>query len=47
MVGLPDYQNYVRHVAARHPGRKAMTEAEFVRERTARRYEGKGAGRCC
>ncbi len=47
MVGLPDYQRYVAHVAARHPGKIAMTKAEFVAERTARRYEGRGVGRCC
>lgn len=47
MVGLPDYQRYVAHVAARHPGKRAMTRAEFVAERTARRFEGRGSGRCC
>ena len=47
MVGLPDYNNYVMHLQTRHPGKPVMTKAEFVAERTARRYEGKGAGRCC
>jgi uncharacterized short protein YbdD (DUF466 family) len=47
MVGLPDYGNYVTHVRTRHPGQPVMTKAEFVAERTSRRYEGKGAGRCC
>ena len=47
MVGLPDYQRYVAHVAAQHPGKPIMTKAEFVAERTARRFEGRGAGRCC
>ena len=47
MIGLPDYERYVAHVHARHPGRPVMTRAEFVAERTARRYEGRGAGRCC
>ena len=47
MVGLPDYRRYVAHRLARHPGEAVMTEAEFVRERTRRRYEGAGAGRCC
>jgi uncharacterized short protein YbdD (DUF466 family) len=47
MVGLPDYENYVTHLQTRHPGKPVMTKAEFVAERTARRYEGKGAGRCC
>jgi uncharacterized short protein YbdD (DUF466 family) len=47
MVGLPDYDRYVAHVRARHPDRPVMDRAAFVAERTARRYEGGGAGRCC
>jgi uncharacterized short protein YbdD (DUF466 family) len=47
MVGLPDYRRYVAHRLARHPGEAVMTEAEFVRERTQRRYEGGGFCRCC
>jgi uncharacterized short protein YbdD (DUF466 family) len=47
MVGLPDYDRYVAHNRSRHPGTKVMDRAEFVAERTARRYEGGGAGRCC
>ncbi len=47
MVGLPDYRRYVAHRLDRHPGEAVMTETEFVRERTRRRYEGGVAGRCC
>jgi uncharacterized short protein YbdD (DUF466 family) len=47
MVGLPDYRRYVAHVAARHPGQAPMSEAEFVAERTRRRFEGGSMGRCC
>jgi uncharacterized short protein YbdD (DUF466 family) len=47
MVGLPDYDRYVAHNRLRHPGKPVMNRAEFVAERTARRYEGGGAGRCC
>ena len=47
MVGLPDYERYVAHNRTRHPGKPVMSRAEFVAERTARRYEGRGAGRCC
>lgn len=47
MVGLPDYRRYVEHRLARHPELPIMTEAEFVRERTTRRYDGNGPGRCC
>jgi uncharacterized short protein YbdD (DUF466 family) len=47
MIGLPDYDRYIAHVRAKHPGRPVMTRAQFVAERTDRRYEGRGAGRCC
>jgi uncharacterized short protein YbdD (DUF466 family) len=47
MVGLPDYGRYVSHVEIHHPGQPVMSRAEFVAERTARRFDGKGPGRCC
>jgi uncharacterized short protein YbdD (DUF466 family) len=47
MIGLPDYERYAAHVRAHHPDRHVMSRAEFVAERMARRYEGRGAGRCC
>jgi uncharacterized short protein YbdD (DUF466 family) len=47
MIGLPDYDRYAAHVRTHHPARRVMSRAEFVAERTARRYEGRGAGRCC
>jgi uncharacterized short protein YbdD (DUF466 family) len=47
MVGLPDYERYVAHNRTRHPGKPVMSRAEFVAERTTRRYEGGGGGRCC
>ncbi len=47
MVGLPDYQRYVAHRRARHPGAPVMSRPEFVAERMARRFEGGGPGRCC
>ena len=49
MVGLPDYEVYLTHRRAAHPGEPAMSREEFHRERTDRRYGG-GAdriGRCC
>ncbi len=45
-VGLPDYENYVRHLREHHPGRRVPDYAEFHRERTLARYRG-GGGRCC
>jgi uncharacterized short protein YbdD (DUF466 family) len=46
MIGLPDYETYLAHRRAAHPGEPAMSRDEFHRERTARRY-GDGASRCC
>jgi uncharacterized short protein YbdD (DUF466 family) len=46
MVGLPDYERYLAHRHARHPGEPAMSRAEFHRERTERRF-GAGTSRCC
>ncbi|HEX8192690.1 MAG TPA: YbdD/YjiX family protein [Allosphingosinicella sp.] len=46
MVGLPDYDRYLAHRRARHPGEPAMSRAEFHRERTERRF-GAGTSRCC
>jgi uncharacterized short protein YbdD (DUF466 family) len=48
MVGLPDYDNYVAHMASRHPGQPPMSREEFFRDRQNARYGGKGhIGRCC
>lgn len=47
MVGLPDYDDYLRHMAARHPEAPVMDRVAFFRERQQARYGGKGGGRCC
>lgn len=46
MVGVPDYDNYVRHVRTTHPDRPVMTYEEFFRNRQESRYGGR-IGRCC
>lgn len=46
MVGLPDYQAYVDHVRAHHPGREPMAHEVFFSERLQARY-GNGRSRCC
>ena len=49
MVGVPDYDAYAAHRRAAHPGEPGMSPAEFLEERTERRFGG-GAdriGRCC
>lgn len=47
MVGMPSYDAYVAHMAARHPDREPMDEVAFFRERQQARYGGKNGGRCC
>jgi uncharacterized short protein YbdD (DUF466 family) len=49
MVGIPDYDAYVEHRKAIHPGKPVMSYEEFFRERQDSRYGGKNGriGRCC
>ncbi|UJP06521.1 MAG: YbdD/YjiX family protein [Nitrosomonas sp.] len=46
MVGVPDYDAYVKHMQITHPDRPIMTHEQFFRERQEARYGGK-VGRCC
>ncbi len=46
LVGMPDYDAYVRHLRTRHPEREAMSRDQFFRSRQEARYGG-GTGRCC
>lgn len=45
-IGLPDYDAYVAHVRAHHPGAEPMTREAFAIERMQARY-GRGRSRCC
>lgn len=47
LVGLPDYDAYVRHIHQHHPERTPMTRTQFFRERQEARYGGKQGGKCC
>lgn len=47
MVGLPDYDAYLRHMRQHHPGDPAMDRVAFFRERQEARYGGKNGGKCC
>ena len=48
MVGLPNYETYVDHVAKTHPDQAPMSYAAFFRNRQDARYGGrKGGFRCC
>jgi len=49
MVGIPDYETYVRHRRTNHPGEPVMTYEEFFIERQTARYaveKGRLRG-CC
>lgn len=49
MVGVPSYDEYLRHVRSHHPEVKPMSKAQFVRNRQAARFGegGRGGFRCC
>lgn len=46
VIGAPDYEGYLAHVAACHPGSAPMTRQEFERSRLEGRYSRPGQ-RCC
>ena len=46
MVGLPEYDTYLAHREATHPGEPVMSYEEFFRERQEAKY-GKGKSGCC
>jgi uncharacterized short protein YbdD (DUF466 family) len=47
MVGLPDYDTYVRHRRLVHSELPLMTEMEFIRNRQEARYGSGRSGGCC
>ncbi|MGH8108164.1 MAG: YbdD/YjiX family protein [Arenimonas sp.] len=46
VIGVPDYETYLRHCREHHPERIPMSYSEFFTERQTARYKGTG-GRCC
>ncbi len=46
IIGVPDYERYVRHMHARHPGCAVLSAADFARVRLESRYSKPGS-RCC
>jgi uncharacterized short protein YbdD (DUF466 family) len=46
MLGMPDYQAYVRHLQRCHPDRPIPTEREYFDQFVRARY-GDGPSRCC
>jgi len=47
MLGAPDYRAYLAHHAASHADTAPLSEREFVAVSIERRYNGRGAQRCC
>jgi len=45
-IGVPDYDNYVAHMRARHPDARVMSYPQFFNERQQKRY-GTGRTGCC
>jgi uncharacterized short protein YbdD (DUF466 family) len=46
VIGAPDYERYVAHIRARHPGTEPLAWADFYRSRLEDRYAKPGS-RCC
>jgi uncharacterized short protein YbdD (DUF466 family) len=46
VIGAPDYERYLAHVARCHPDVPPLSRDEFVRDALARRYDRPGS-RCC
>jgi len=47
VFGMPDYERYLTHSAARHPGRPVMTRGDFFAQAIERKYGKGGGARCC
>lgn len=46
VLGVPDYDAYLQHLAIAHPGTTPLAREEFERERLDARYSRPG-GKCC
>ena len=46
IMGVPDYERYVRHMRARHPGLPLLSPTELFAARQRDRFERPG-GKCC
>lgn len=46
-IGVPDYDNYVRHLQLHHPDQSIPDYAEFFRQRQDARYRNGGTRGCC
>jgi uncharacterized short protein YbdD (DUF466 family) len=46
ILGVPDYERYIEHCRARHPGSAPMTRDQFATDLLERKYSRPGS-RCC
>jgi uncharacterized short protein YbdD (DUF466 family) len=46
IIGVPDYEAYLAHVRAHHPGQEPLSERDFHREQLTAKYSRPGS-RCC
>ncbi len=46
IIGVPDYEAYLRHLARAHPGAAPVDRATFMRQCQDARYSRPGS-RCC
>ena len=46
IFGIPDYERYLAHAAARNPGAPVLSRREFFAQAIERKY-GKSGPRCC
>jgi uncharacterized short protein YbdD (DUF466 family) len=46
VFGIPDYERYVAHRTAHHPGEPVLSRCEFHRAAIERKF-GRGGQRCC
>ena len=47
VFGMPDYERYLTHAAARHPGAPVLTRGDFFAQAIERKYGSGGGVRCC
>jgi uncharacterized short protein YbdD (DUF466 family) len=46
VLGIPDYERYLAHMAQHHPGAPPLSRREFCARAIDRKY-GKSGPRCC
>ncbi|MDM0035453.1 YbdD/YjiX family protein [Variovorax sp. J22P271] len=46
VFGMPDYERYLAHAQAQHPGAPVLSRNDYCAKVIERRY-GQGVGRCC